>query len=646
MSILSRRRTTPGGEEPPRLLHAVRTAFGFVWRSARRDFLISAGAEVAGALALGALLLSGQRLVTKLTAEQGLTAFSEVVPETVVLGVALAVSGLAAVFVRRYRWLVGEQVTRHVQEEIVEVSVSVDYQMYESQDFHDQLDRSNMQVSESSYAMAYDVLSLLNVLATSIVVVMVLVRTVPEVLGVILLVAIPSVVAARASARLAYQTTYQLTAGDRLRFYLYGALTGKHEARELRIFGLSGMLRNRWAGLYDDRMGKIRLLVRRQVLFDGIATLIGAVVVAAVLLILVQAGIDGRITVGDAAVAIVAMQQLTGRLRLAASASGSLRQSTFFLDEFARFRKLRPDDHADPPATEPLARGNLVIDGVSFRYPGTDALVLDDVSLEIAPGEIVALVGVSGSGKTTLAHLVAGLYRPTTGTITFDGVDITTIPRSVYWRSLAVVFQDFVRYELTGRENIALGDHQRQDDVAGVAAAARRAGIDQALEALPAGYETMMSRAYDDGADLSVGQWQRVAVARAFFREAPLLVLDEPAAALDAVAEQRLYERMVELCSTRSVLLISHRFSTVRMAHRICVVERGRIIEQGSHRQLMELDGRYAELFNLQASGYRGDETASGSPTEPVFPAPEVGDPHPASGKGVDRPAARPADPL
>jgi len=615
MSILSRRRTATGSDEGPRLPHAVRTSFGFVWTSARRDFIISTCAEVAGALALGALLLSGQRLVTKLTADQGLADFSDVVPETVVLGVALAVSGLAAVFVRRYRWLVGEEVTRHVQAEIVEVSASVDYQMYERQDFHDQLDRSNMQVSESSYAMAYDVLNLLNVLATSVVVVLVLVRTVPEVLGVILLVAIPSVVAARASARLAYQTTYHLTAGDRLRFYLYGALTGKHEARELRIFGLSGMLRKRWDGLYDDRMGRIRSLVRRQVLFDGIATLIGALVVAAVLLILVQAGIDGRITVGDAAVAIVAMQQLTGRLRLAASASGSLRQSTFFLDEFARFRQLRPDDHDDPPATDPLPRGPLVVDGVSFRYPGTDTVVLDDVSLEIAPGEIVALVGVSGSGKTTLAHLVTGLYRPTTGTITFDGVDITTIPRNVYWRSLAVVFQDFVRYELTGRENISLGDHQRPDDIDGVAAAARRAGIDHAIEALPAGYETMMSRAYDDGADLSVGQWQRVAVARAFFREAPLLVLDEPAAALDAVAEQRLYERMVELCETRSVLLISHRFSTVRMAHRICVVESGRIIEQGSHRQLMALNGRYAELFNLQASGFRDESGDSPDPT-------------------------------
>jgi ATP-binding cassette, subfamily B, bacterial len=224
--------------------------------------------------------------------------------------------------------------------------------------------------------------------------------------------------------------------------------------------------------------------------------------------------------------------------------------------------------------------------------------------LVLEPGEVVALVGVSGSGKTTLAHLVAGLYRPTTGRITFGGVDISTIPRDVYWRALAAVFQDFVRYELTARENIAMSDTRRLDDLKAVVEAARRAGIEQALARLPNSYETMMSRSYDEGSDLSVGQWQRMAVARAFFRQAPLLILDEPAASLDAVAEQRLFERLVELCDARSVLLISHRFSTVRMADRICVMESGRIIEQGTHDQLMALGARYAELFNLQAQSY------------------------------------------
>jgi ATP-binding cassette subfamily B protein len=371
------------------------------------------------------------------------------------------------------------------------------------------------------------------------------------------------------------------------------------------------MLEDRWDRLYDERVGRLRALALRQSLLHGLAALIGAMLVSGVLLVLVDAAIDGRITLADAAVAIVALQQLTGRLRSAASASGSLRQSTLFLDDFERFRRLGPAHVAsgEPPAVPTDAR--IVVDHVSFCYPGTDVLVLDDVSLELRPGEIVALVGLSGSGKTTLAHLVAGLYRPTKGRILIGGVDATTIARDRYWQSVAVVFQDFVRYQLTARENIAMSDRSRLDDLRAVVDAADRAGIEQVLRRLPDGYETMMSRAYEGGADLSIGEWQRVAVARAFFRETPLLILDEPAAALDALAEQRLYERLEELCRDRSVLLISHRFSTVRMADRICVLEHGRMIEQGTHAELMALEGRYAELFTLQAKGYLPDMYSS-----------------------------------
>jgi ATP-binding cassette subfamily B protein len=615
MRVGSGWRSSDAGRTRPHLSHAARLAGRFVWKAARGDFLVSVAAEAVGALGLAGVLLFAQQVAEKLTADPPIGDLRDVLPETIGLGLSLAVSGLAAVFVRRVRWLVAEQVTRHVQEEIIGVSTSVDYELYERQDFHDQLNRSNAQVAESSYQMAYDVLSLFNVLATSVVVILVLVRSVPEVLGVLVLIAIPSVAAARVSARLAYQTTYELTPNDRLRLYLYGALSRKPEARELRIFGLGDVLRRRWDGLYDDRMRRIRELVRRQMVFDGLAALIGALLVAGVLLVLVQAAVDGRISVANAAVAIVALQQLTSRLRSAASASGSLRQSTFFLDEFERFRALGAKDVAPPSAVISTLPRRLSVDHVSFRYPGTETLVLDDVSLEVGPGEIVALVGVSGGGKTTLAHLVAGLYRPTAGSISLDGVDIASIPRSEYWRSIAAVFQDFVRFELTARENIAMSEYARIDDMPGVTAAARRAGIDHALERLPSGYETMMSRSYDGGADLSVGQWQRLAVARAFFREAPLLILDEPAAALDAVAEKRLYERLVELCESRSVLLISHRFSTVRLADRICVLEGGRIAEQGAHEELMELGGRYAELFNLQASSYVGDQ-ARGQPAD------------------------------
>jgi ATP-binding cassette, subfamily B, bacterial len=587
----------------PHLGPALAQAWRVVWRASRRVFLLSLAAEILGAAGLAAVLLFGREVVGALTGSPPVTELGDVLADTLGLGVGLAVSGVAAVVVRDTRWLVSEHVTRHVQEEIIGISSSVDFEQYERQEFHDLLNRANARASESSYQLVYDVLSLANVAVTSIVVVGVLVTSVPEVLGVLVLIALPSVAAARASARLAFQATYALTPTDRLRHYLYRALTAKTEAREVRVFGLAVLLRDRWSQVYDDRMRRIGSLVRRQVLFNGIAALIGAALVAGVLLLLVNAAIDGSIGLDDAAIAIVALQQLTSRVRTAASASGSLRQGTLFLADFDQFRRLA-EATEEPQATGPLRRGALVVDRVSFRYPGTDATVLRNVWLEIAPGEIVALVGLSGSGKTTLAHIVAGLYPPTSGRITYDGVDIADIPRGEYWRSVAAVFQDFVRYELTARENVAMSDYERIGDEPAVDAAARRAGIDEALLRLARGYDTMMSRAYDDGADLSVGQWQRVALARAFFREAPLLVLDEPAAALDAIAEKRLYERLVELCESRSVLLISHRFSTVRLAHRICVMHEGRIVEEGTHQELMELGGRYAELFRVQASGY------------------------------------------
>ena len=393
---------------------------------------------------------------------------------------------------------------------------SVDYERYEEAEFHDLLSRSEEQASESSYQLVYDLLSLVNILGTSVVVLMVLVGAVPEVLPALLLIAVPSVIAARASARLAFQTTYDLTPNDRLRTDLFSALTGKETARELRVFGIAELVRSRWERLYDERMDRIRRLVTRQVVFNGLAVLVGALLVGGVLLILVQAAVADRISLADAGIAIVALQQLTARLRTAASASGSLRQSTLFLEDFEQLRAMRRPDPAGHVASAPLERGPLLVDGVSFTYPGTDTPVLHDVSLELAPGEIVALVGVSGSGKTTLAQLVAGLYRPTAGHITFDGVDIADIPEHIWWRSLAVVFQDFVRYELSVRDNITISDHWRARGDATEEAmneAADRAGIGAVLRGLPHGYDTMLSRAYEDGSELSVGQWQRVAVA-------------------------------------------------------------------------------------------------------------------------------------
>jgi ATP-binding cassette subfamily B protein len=259
---------------------------------------------------------------------------------------------------------------------------------------------------------------------------------------------------------------------------------------------------------------------------------------------------------------------------------------------------------ARPTATVDAPFRRLVVENVSFTYPGTDRAVLREVSLEIRAGEVVALVGVNGCGKTTLAKLLCQLYRPQSGRILWDVTDTASIdPRSTR-KSIAVVFQDFVRYQLDARANVALGRPGRPDDWGAVVEASRSAGAHEFLAALPRGYDTVLSRAFAGGEDLSIGQWQRVALARAFYRDAAFLVLDEPTAALDARAEQDLFESLRQLCRGRSVLFISHRLSSVRSADRIYVLDHGEIVEQGSHDDLVVTGGLYAELFTLQAAAY------------------------------------------
>ncbi len=590
------------GRGGPRLVDAVRTAGRIAWVAARRPFLASVVVEMVGALALGVLLFAGRELVERLTTDAQDP--GGILTPTLLLAAALTVSGLAAVLTRRYRFVATEHINRHVARDIIAVATSVEYHQFENQRFNDLLDRARNEAPEHTMQLMYDLLGLINVAAASVVVVVVLATSIPQVLPIVVVIAGPALLAARASARVAFQAQMELTPDDRLLYYLYRAQTGRDHGRELRVFGLARPLQERWARIYERKIRRMTDVMDQQVRYTGLATAFNAAAVTGVLLVVANAALREVISLGDAAVAIVALQQLSQRLSSAANAAGSLRQATLFLDDFERFKAHRRDEVPAELADTALTPAALHVEQVSFTYPGTDQEVLTDISLTIEPGEIVALVGLSGSGKTTLSHLVAGLYQPTAGRIRYGDTDISDIDRTLWWRTLSVVFQDFVRYELTARENVGISDHPRLEELDAVRAAASLAGIDDALSRLPSDYETMLSRAYEGGGDLSVGQWQRVALARAFFRDAPLLLLDEPAAALDAIEEQRLFERLVALAEGRSVLLISHRFSTVRMADRICVMDGGRITELGTHDQLLALDGRYAQLFRLQARGY------------------------------------------
>jgi ATP-binding cassette subfamily B protein len=259
----------------------------------------------------------------------------------------------------------------------------------------------------------------------------------------------------------------------------------------------------------------------------------------------------------------------------------------------------------EPQRAGPGAPPRVEVEGVTFAYPGADRPALRGVSLEIQPGEVVALVGRNGSGKTTLAKLIAGLYLPQSGCVRWDRLATADCHEAQLRGQVAVVFQDFVRYALPAYDNVAMGRSERFADAGAVRKAAERAGADIDIRGLPYGYETPLGPQFEDGVDLSLGQWQRLALARVFFRDAPVVILDEPSAALDAHAEEELFSNLRELLAQRSVLLISHRFSTVRRADRIYVLEDGLITERGSHEELAGGDGLYSRMFEAQAAPYR-----------------------------------------
>jgi ABC-type multidrug transport system fused ATPase/permease subunit len=279
-------------------------------------------------------------------------------------------------------------------------------------------------------------------------------------------------------------------------------------------------------------------------------------------------------------------------------------ESTLFVRDYASFLELADGTPPPPAGTAPHTIEQIEVDGVTFTYPDAARPALEDVSIRVEAGEVVALVGENGSGKTTLAKLVAGLYPPQCGRILWNGVDASLIDPDELRRLVAVIFQDFECYLFTAGENVGVGRHERIDDSDGIVAAAERADAHGFVSRLPQAYGTMLGREFLGGYDLSTGQWQRLALARAFFRDASLVILDEPTAALDARAESRLFARMRELLEGRSALLISHRFSSVRAADRIYVLERGQVIERGTHEELVTLGGTYAELFGLQAAQY------------------------------------------
>jgi ATP-binding cassette subfamily B protein len=354
------------------------------------------------------------------------------------------------------------------------------------------------------------------------------------------------------------------------------------------------------------RKGRLAITSRRSLADFAAQTLTTAAIYGSYAYIAYEA-IWGKITLGDMVMYYSAFLRVQGSLQGLLSNLAGLYEDSMFLSNLYEFLDLKrtviEPVHASP-VPQPMQRG-IVLDHVSFQYPGGARKALEDISLTIRPGEVVALVGENGSGKTTLMKLLCRLYDPTGGTITIDEIDLRQFETKALRHEIAIIFQDYAHYHLTARENIWLGNTALQPDHESVVVAARRSGADEVIRALPHGYDTILGKWFADGEELSIGEWQKVALARAFVRDAQIIVLDEPTSSMDAKAEYEVFKSFRQLVSGRTAILISHRFSTVRMADHIYVLKHGSVIEGGSHDDLVRAGGTYARLFEMQAQHYR-----------------------------------------
>ena len=402
-----------------------------------------------------------------------------------------------------------------------------------------------------------------------------------------------------------YRVQRELAPHER-RFDVYaGLLTGREAAAEVRLFGLSGWLLDQVAVLRRrldrERLGLAGRELRQSVVHDGLNGLVHIVALVFSVGLLVV----GRVSIGTAAALFAAIESFQrDYVDLVWIMSGVYNDLRYLQDyfEFMDGPRLNLEEGRRLPGQ--LGEG-IKLDNVSFIYPGGDRPALTNLKLTIRPGERVALVGENGAGKTTLIKLLLGLYRPTAGRIVVDGVDLNELAPDDWYRRFGTVFQDFVRYETTVRENIVFGWLEGRDDARALAATVARSGADEVVAALPDGLDTRLGKEFHTGVDLSVGQWQKLAIARAYFRPADILILDEPASALDAKSEAAVYEHFARMAEASTVLLISHRLGSCRIADRILVLREGALVEQGTHAELLAADGEYAALYRLQAAWYR-----------------------------------------
>ena len=502
--------------------------------------------------------------------------------------------------------VLSEKFTNATSVRLMEHAATLDLEDFEDADLQDKLDRARrqtmgrMSLMGQLFGQAQDMITVVSFAVG-------LLAYAPWLMVLLLVALIPAFIGESHFNALNYSLNFQWTPERRQLEYLRQMGASVETAKEVKIFNLNRFFIERFRTLSQKFFEANRKLAARRALWGTLLAALGTLGYYVAYGYIAWRTVRGDFTIGDLTFLAGSFRRLRQLLESLLSGFSQVASQALYLDDLYSFFRIEAEIRSKPdalPVPSPI-RSGFVFDNVGFRYEGAERWALRGLSFELHAGEVLALVGENGAGKTTLVKLLARLYDPDEGRILLDGRDLRDYDLEDLRANIGVIFQDFVRYHLTAAENIAMGQVEAMGDRSRIEEAARRGMADEVIASLDKGFDQVIGRRFKDGVDLSGGQWQKIAIARAYMRDAQVMILDEPTAALDARSEFEVFERFKELSDNKTAVLISHRFSSVRMADRILVLAEGKVEASGTHDQLMAQGGRYAELFELQAAGYR-----------------------------------------
>jgi ATP-binding cassette subfamily B protein len=585
-----------------------RRAIELVWSTSRGLTLGIAGLTViAGALPAAVAYVGSLIVDAVVTAMKTTGADPSRVIELVILeGVLVAAIAAAQRGLSLCQSLLRAQLGQRVNVMILEKALTLDLQHFEDSEFYDKLTRARREASSRPLSLVMRTFGLVQNGISLISYGTLLIHFSPWAVAVLLLAGLPAFIAEAKFSGDAFRLFRWRSPETRKQMYLETVLAREDHAKEVKLYGLGARFLQRYRDIFARLYSADRALtIRRDAWGFGLGLIATVALYGAYAWIAVST-VRGLITLGQMTMYLMLFRQGQSAVSASLSAVGGMYEDNLYLSTLYDYLETEVTPAVGVAARGPHPEDGIRFENVGFTYPGASEPALENVSLHLKPGASLALVGENGSGKTTLIKLLTRLYLPTSGRILLDGLDLAEWDERALRERIGVIFQDFTRYQMLVGENVGAGDEEHFEDEARWREAAEKGQASDFIASLPAGYRTQLGKWFQDGRELSGGQWQKIALSRAFMRtRADILVLDEPTAAMDAQAEAEVFEHFRQLARERITILISHRFSTVRMADQIAVLDRGRIVEHGSHDELMALTGRYAHLFTLQARGYR-----------------------------------------